>query len=628
MNSFSPVSSLADVKEEEKTPLAARGLPETTYHLLLASKAQYTNNIALRYLPTGAVRDEPKNYSFNKLFENVSRTANLLSRLGVSSDDAVSIVLPNCPEHHFVLWGAQAVGIANPINHYLEASTIAEIVEAAGSKVMVVLGPSHERDIWEKACLVASRIPTIECLIRVSIGEDSANDESIFAPEGVDVIDFSTSIEKESCAFICRKTGDDEAAYFHTGGTTGTPKLARLKHSNLVYMACCLAGQVDVCALDVALSGLPLFHVNAMFTGGLMNFYAGAETIILSPDGYRSKTVIANHWSVVELYKATHYSGVPTVHAALFDVSVDGADVSSLKAVICGAAPATQQLYSRAESILGLELLEGYGLTEGACVSSLQPLNGKRPHGSIGLSLPYQKMKCVKLDEKGLHAGDCKIGEVGDLLIKGPNVFIGYLQEENESIFMEDGWLITGDIARQDEDGYFWLTGRAKDLIIRGGHNICPSVIESALASHPCVSTVAAVGQPDDYAGELPCAYITLKNSSSVSVDELLNYARDNINERAAAPVFIEILSVIPVTAVGKIFKPELRRMAVERVINARVKDENIHCDVNVVLDPDKGIFIKVLADRDYDLAKELLASYPIKFDIHRIEINRNDSKG
>jgi len=113
-----------------------------------------------------------------------------------------------------------------------------------------------------------------------------------------------------------------------------------------------------------------------------------------------------------------------------------------------------------------------------------------------------------------------------------------------------------------------------------------------------------------------------------VSVDELLNYARDNINERAAAPVFIEILSVIPVTAVGKIFKPELRRMAVERVINARVKDENIHCDVNVVLDPDKGIFINVLADRDYDLAKELLASYPIKFDIHRIEINRNDSKG
>ena len=227
---------------------------------------------------------------------------------------------------------------------------------------------------------------------------------------------------------------------------------------------------------------------------------------------FRSEGVVANFWKIVEHWRINFFSGVPTLYTGLLQVPVGSADVSSLRYGLCGAAPLPVEVFRAFEAATGIRLLEGYGLTEGACVSSVNPPAGERRVGSIGIRLPHQEMKTVRLDAAGRHLGDCAAGEVGVIAISGPNVFEGYLAaEQNAGLWIDCGdgrrWLNTGDLGRFDEDGYFWLTGRQKELIIRGGHNIDPAAIEDPLHAHPDVMLVAALGRPDVYAGELPVAY-------------------------------------------------------------------------------------------------------------------------
>ncbi len=264
---------------------------------------------------------------------------------------------------------------------------------------------------------------------------------------------------------------------------------------------------------DRLLCGLPLFHVNGVIVTGLAPFMAGARVVLLGADGYRSKATIRDFWRNVERFRASFFSAVPTLYSALLGMPIDGADVSSLRHAICGAAPMPPELIRRFEDATGVKILEGYGLTEGTCVSAVNPRDGRRAAGSIGLRIPYQQMKTVALDAEGRAPRDCVDDEIGHLVIKGPNVFPGYKDEQaNRGIWIDDGWLDTGDLARRDGDGRFWLTGRQKDLIIRGGHNIDPAVIEEALMRHPAVQMAAAIGRPDAYAGELPMAYVTLRS--------------------------------------------------------------------------------------------------------------------
>jgi fatty-acyl-CoA synthase len=220
--------------------------------------------------------------------------------------------------------------------------------------------------------------------------------------------------------------------------------------------------------------------------------------------------------------------------------------------------------------------------------------------GSIGFRIPYQQMKTVAFDAEGRYARDCAVDEIGHLVIKGPNVFPGYTDEKaNRGIWIGDGWLDTGDLARQDADGRFWLTGRQKDLIIRGGHNLDPSMIEEAMMRHPAVELAAAVGKPDAYAGELPVVYVTLRSGCVASADELLAFAKATIPERAAAPGEVIVRESIPVTAVGKVFKPELRYDAARRVLEATLRgvgDGRVSFEVHVGADPKHGTLATVIA--------------------------------
>ncbi len=407
---------------------------------------------------------------------------------------------------------------------------------------------------------------------------------------------------------------DDIAAYFHTGGTTGTPKLAQHSHGNQLFLATVLGEMFSYNENTVALCGLPLFHVNAVFATGLNVFSQGGHVVILTPNGFRTDGVISNLWELVEKYQATFFSVVPTIVSAMLQCVSDGLTPSpSLKYLFCGAAPISAQTLLQFSSKTGVRILEGYGMTEGTCVSSFNPEFGELRAGSIGLRLPYQKMKCVILDDNGCYLRDCDEDEQGVIVISGPNVFLGYKQSEKSAEVFINDWLITGDLARQDAAGYFWLTGRAKDLIIRGGHNIDPKVIEDTLTQHPSIELAAAVGQPDSYAGELPCAYVTFKAGKFADAAELKEFVRQHTPERAAVPVYIEVLDTMPVTAVGKIFKPSLRSLATRRVLESALNDIGISANVSVRTDKKLGMLAQISNCTDGDEAKQVLDTFTVR---------------
>jgi fatty-acyl-CoA synthase/long-chain acyl-CoA synthetase len=277
-----------------------------------------------------------------------------------------------------------------------------------------------------------------------------------------------------------------------------------------------------------------------------------------------------------------------------------------------------------------MHLLEGYGLTESACVASLNPTDGERRVGSIGLRLPWQAMQAMFLDDDGAFVRAADVDEMGSICLSGPNVFAGYLNaEHNRGAWFDapdaDGamrhWFNTGDLGRRDTDGFFWLTGRKKELIIRGGHNIDPKQIEEALAGHPAVALCAAVGRPDLYAGEVPVAYVQLREGQLATEAELLAHARLHISERAAVPKTITVVDALPLTAVGKTFKPAL----VLREVELAVRDAAAQCgaslaDLVVEQEPKHGLVARyrargepeAIAALDLLLGRHIFRSQPL----------------
>ena len=347
----------------------------------------------------------------------------------------------------------------------------------------------------------------------------------------------------------------------------------------------------------------------------------GDHVVIATPEGYRGKNVIARFWEIVSRYRVTMFSGVPTLYAALMQTPVGDSDISSLRFAICGAAPMPAALIRAFEAKTGVKILEGYGLTEGACVSSVNPAAGERRAGSIGLPIPYQRMEAVVLDGDGRFQRVADVDEVGVIAISGPNVFKGYLDpRHNAGVFIDiDGerWLNTGDLGRRDANGYFWLTGRKKELIIRGGHNIDPRTIEEALASHPGVALAAAIGSPDAYAGEMPVAYVQPKPGATVTEQELLEHAALTIPERAAIPKRIKISPSLPVTAVGKLFKPALVDREIEETVRAEADRVGATVtSVTVERDPNVGLRAIVRAAAGAEKMKEALDRYAFRSDV------------
>lgn len=596
--------TLDDIERLERTPWRERLPADTTYGLLRNACESYPERVALRLLLAPSAESPVRELRYRELLEAVHRTANALVACGLSGGATVTILLPNLLESHFALWGAQAAAIASPVNPMLDAAYIARICEETRAEVLVALGPAPGSDIWDKAVQIAEQVPGIHTILQVDLGAAfgkpgaATPQGALPARTGVRVRDFHQALaEARSDRLASDGRIDSEApcAYFHTGGTTGFPKVAVHRHVNEAFMACSL-GWIDD-REDVVLAGLPLFHVNGAIVTGLGAFHRGAEVVMLTPGGFRTPGLLDQFWAIARRFGATTFSSVPTVLSSLLDKPWPEGGVPTLRHVLCGAAPLPRQVALDFERRTGARIHEGYGLTEGTCASTVNLLHGRRQLGTVGVRLPYQEVRLFALGADGKPTSEPVEGSSpGVIGIRGPNVFSGYLRaSDNDGIWIDGGWFNTGDLGRWDERSHLVLCGRAKDLIIRGGHNIDPQLIEDALARHPAVATAAAIGQPDRHAGELPVVYVALRAGMRTDADDLLEHARTAIPERAAVPVRITILPALPLTAVGKVSKPHLRAMALERVLREALDAERLlDVELRSELAPGGGIAVEL----------------------------------
>ncbi|MFZ1755778.1 MAG: acyl-CoA synthetase [Caldilineaceae bacterium] len=601
------ISTLADVEAIEATPLAEQGLAGSTYETIFRGAQQYPDHPALIFFLQAKAYEKAVTWNYRTLLAKLHQTANFFHELGVGPTDTVSYILPNLPQTYLALYGGEAAGIACPINPLLEADVLADILNAAETKVLVTIGPFPKSDVWEKVASIADRVTTLETIVQVDIANYLSGPLKLLIKASrmlkkgpavrARVVDFDSAIARQPDDRLLsgRVIGPDEiASYFHTGGTTGIPKLACHTHFNEVFDAWAAAiVAVDSQPGDLNYLGLPLFHNYGAIAIGLGAWSGGCGVVIGTPQGFRGEGVMDNLWRILDHYRCTIFSGVPTLYKALLNTPLGDADLSRVQLTTSGAAPLPVELAHQFTAHTGIPILEGYGLTEATSVASVNPRYGDIRVGSVGLRLVYQRWATAILDDT-TFVRFCEPGEVGVVLLHGPNVFAGYRDDfHNRGAFVEiDGqrWLNTGDLGRLDGEGYLWLTGRKKELIIRGGHNIDPQMIEEPLMRHPAVALTAAVGRPDSRVGEVPVVYVELKPGATATPDELMTFARQEIGERAALPKEVRILDAIPLTAVGKVYKPALFHKQAEEVLREEVKQVPGVISLHVQADVDKRL--------------------------------------
>ena len=602
------VATLEDLQEIEKTPLSERNLPESTYAMFQQAAEKYGDKQALAFFLQAKDYEKAVHYSYRDLLARITQAANMFHGLGVGPNDAVSYILPNLPQTYFTLYGGEAAGIGNPINPLLEPHVLAEIMNAAQTKVLVTITPFPNTDLWGKVSQIANDVPTLETILQIDIAQYLGFIPKLvvnFMRRGQNktghlkakVLNFDTEMAKYPSNKLTsgrQIKSTDHAAYFHTGGTTGTPKLAIHTHANQVFDGWSAGFGVDADSHDCVFLGLPLFHNYGAIVVPISSWINGASVILATPSGYRGEGVVPNLWKIVEHFKCTNFPAVPTLYTSLLNVPIDGADISSLSISSSGAAPLPMELAKQFEAYTGVKILEGYGLTEATSANTVNPRYGETKVGSVGFPMPYQKVRTVIL-EGDQFIRFCNPEEVGVVAMKGPAVFAGYKEDfYNKGVFFEaddgDKWLNTGDMGRIDEDGYLWLTGRKKELIIRGGHNIDPKLIEEPMHKHPAVALAAAIGRPDSRVGEMPVAYVQLKPGSSATEDELLKFAQENIGERAAIPKAVHIIDEMPQTNVGKILKRPLVYKQVVEVLTNDLKGIDGIADLDIWAETDKRL--------------------------------------
>ncbi|MFN0161730.1 MAG: acyl-CoA synthetase [Burkholderiales bacterium] len=585
------LANAADLAAFESRPWTERIAARSTLEALRLGAAHDPKASALKFLPCPEPDAVPVVVSHAAFVARVTQTANLLHRLGVGPTDVVSFLLPLVPQSFFTLFGAEAAGIANPVNPLLEAWQIAEILRAADTRVLVALGPMPGSDIWDKVERIRGELPNLKAIVVVGGASDPAH--------GIHAFDALADAEPADRLVSGRDiAADDVAALFHTGGTTGTPKLVRHTHANQVYQAWAVGLMLRSRPGNHILFGLPLFHVGGALTQGLATFATGACAVVLGPRGWRDPDATRNVWRLVERYRPVTLGGVPTVLAAALNVPLDGADVSSIERVSGGGSAIPVAVCEAYDKRFRVPVLEVYGMTETASVHTISYADREVRLGAVGQAVPYSRVRVVKVDADGRVMGECAVDEIGVVAMQGPGVFSGYVNEaHNRGAFIEPGWVNSGDLGRLDKDGYLWITGRAKDLIIRGGHNIDPQPVEEILYRHPAVALAALVGQPDTYAGELPLAFVQLKPGATVAAPDLIDFVREHTPERAAVPVDVVFIDPMPLTAVGKVYKPSLRHAAAQRVAErllAGLAVGKVSITVTVGLHPTLGSLIEV----------------------------------
>ncbi len=481
---------------------------------------------------------EDMTVTFAELNKITNKVANMLHELGIRKGDKVSVYLPNMPEFVYFYLGIPKLGaVIGPVNALFKGREVQFVVSHSEAKILVTIPR-----FMETVNGIRDKIPNVQHIIVVGDKVDGTLNYQALMEKASDAAPPSGSINEK----------EDPAAILYTSGTTGFPKGVLQTHFNIKRNAEMLVKALAPEPEYRFMLILPLFHVNAQIVTVMTPLTIGASCI-LTP-GFSAK----NHWDIVAKYRASTFSAVPTVLSILLRVPHENLDLSSLKFVICGAAPLPVEVMREFEATFNCKVVEGYGLTEGTCASSVNPMptetEDRRKIGSIGIPLPDTEMKIV--DDLGTEVPH---GDLGEIIIRGDNVMKEYFKNpEANASTLKAGWLYTGDIGYMTSDGFFYIVDRKKDMIIRGGENIYPREIEEVLYSYPGVSLAAVIGVQDDIYGEVPKAFVVMKEGYSATADEIIVHCEENLAD-FKVPQSVEFREDLPKNPTGKILKVPLR---------------------------------------------------------------------
>jgi len=540
-----------DVAAVERQPIEAHLVGRTLPEVLAHAAASYPARTAYKFYDAGDLSMPERTLTYADLHRQVRAGAALFRSLGIGRTDVIAYLLPGLPETvEIMLAGAQA-GIVMPINPFLEPEAIAAMLRRVDARVLCIEGPGGEDGTFEKLDAIRQSAP---CLEHVLVVGEPAGTGDRYEPLRDRFLD-TDPVQPPDPAQI--------AAYFHTGGTTGAPKIAPLTHFNLAAMAFISAFGGGVRTGDVMPCGMPLFHVGGLVMGAIAPLAYGATIVQLTRRGYRQPGLLDAFWDIVSREQASLLVGPPTVVIEAAQRFRDGLDLDHVRSWISSAAALPAEAHRRFTARTGIPIKEAWGLTEATLVLTFTPPEGESKPGAVGLPLPYCEVETAEIASDGTVARRLPRGEAGVLIGRSPCIFPGYLDAAaNDGVLLADGWLNTGDIGLIDADGYVTITGRAKDMINRGGHNIDPTTIEDALMADPDVALAAAVARPDARVGEVPIAFVAPRPGTAPDPDDLLHAASARIDERAAIPKAVIVLPALPLTGVGKVHKPTLRQEA------------------------------------------------------------------
>jgi fatty-acyl-CoA synthase len=588
-----PLRCLADVEAIERTPIEQRlTVTDFSRRVALALAVRDPAETAIFYVPDGDVDRDAQRIPFGDLRRNIDRTAALLRARGIERRDPVAVLLPNVPQLYWAVLGAMAAGIVFPINWMLEPPALLHLLKEAGAKAVIALGPTPAFRIWESLISIAGELPAGTPIWSVAGPGGEVREESDLESGLADAAD--RDVPRDTI------TGDMIGAYVHSGGTTGLPKIVKLSHRSMSYRHWTLQLASRLTLGEVHLHDTPMFHVGGLVGRHLPPLASGGSMVIPSILGARDKRYMSNYWRFVERYRVTRLCGVPTTLAVLAKTAPERIDLSSLEPhFITGSTALPNSVRQAFERVSGVRVLNSYGMTENTASIAIDPRDGVSKEGSSGIRLPYTQIRAVALGE-GFRL--CAPDEIGMLQVKGPGNTPGWLNPAHEVAGRTpDRWLITGDLGRIDPDGFVFVTGRAKDVIIRGGHNIDPALIEEPLLALPEVLHAAAVGRPDSYAGEVPVAFVQLVPGACVTPADLLAALAPRIAERAAMPKEIIIVDKLPLTDIGKPIKAALRLDIAERTFRSVLADAaslsgaSARLEISVHPHPTHGVVVAIV---------------------------------
>ncbi len=532
-------------------------LPE----MLDRTVAKYPDKVALRFFVDPKL--PPSRMTYRQLQDATLRFATALFQLGIRKGDRVALMLPNCPEFVVAFYGILRLGaIAVNTNPLYVSREMREQFHDSGAETVILLDQFFPR-LREIAAATRLRRTIVvdvagslswpfRTLVHVA---QKKRGEYVRVRPQTDIFYFKHLLDHYPPSPPGADLRPSDVALFqYTGGTTGIPKAAMLTHGNLVANAMQVASWFVKAeeGKEVFMGALPFFHVYGMTACLIYGLYAAAEVVIVP-----RPRPIDQVMELLQRTRTTIFPGVPTLYAAINNhPKVKEFDLSSVKFCISGAAPLPMEVAETFERLTGGKLVEGFGMTEASPVTHCNPLYGTRKAGSIGIPVPATEARIVDLDTKE----PVPIGTDGEMTIRGPQVMVGYWSRGEETAkTIRNGWLHTGDIAKQDEDGFFYIVDRAKDMIAASGLKVLPREVEEVLYLHPKVAEAVVAGVPDRYRGETVKAYVVLKEGQESTADEIIAFCRIHLAS-FKVPTQVEFRTELPKTLIGKI----LRRVLVE----------------------------------------------------------------